>query len=57
MIVAPSPAPCTVTLADPLDGTFSLVITLKVAVSEEYDSEVLPTCPPNVTAIRKLPPA
>ena len=48
--VIPKPAPCTVTLADPLFATFCRLIRLKIATSVEKIQEPVPTCPVTETA-------
>ncbi len=54
---APNPAPCTVTLIDPVPATFRLPITLNLPESALYTSVRLPTEPPTVTIARLvLPP-
>ena len=46
----PRPAPCTVTLADPLPATFWRLVRLTVATSAEKINEIVPTWPVTETA-------
>ncbi len=51
----PNPAPCTVTLLDPVPPRFALLITLMPPASAEYAPDTLPARPPTVIAKRAVP--
>ena len=54
-VVRPKFAPCTVTLADPVEARFVRVIVLSIGVSKEMISVTDPTCSPTVTTILRVP--
>jgi hypothetical protein len=47
--------PCTVTDADHVPARFTQRVALKIPVLTEYASDMLPTRPPAVITIRRVP--
>ncbi len=52
----PIPAPCTVTLADPVDAPFVLVSPDTAGLSVDTALVMLPVCTPDVNVTGLLPP-